>query len=424
MQAPLVIIGGRPLRGEVEVRPAKNAALPIIAATLLTDQPVVLDEAPRLKDIEVLLELLGHLGTQYAWEGSRLHLFTPRILHTEAPYELMSKMRASFIVLGALVARAGEGRVSMPGGCAFGPRPVDLHVKALRALGAEVGEEEGAFWARTAKPLAGRVVFDIPTVTGTEHMMIAAALGETDVTLINAAQEPEVEDLGRFLSVLGADVQGLGTSMIRVRGARRLGGARYRIIPDRIEAGTYLLAAAATRGDVTVRNVRPEYLDALLTKLSESGHRIDQGIDWVRLVACEHPVPFNVEAREYPGFPTDLQPPVTAYLATVEDVSLVTDRVYPDRFTHVGELARMGAQMTLKDRVLAVRGGRLHGAVVKAFDIRAGASLLIAALAAEGESTLEGMNHVVRGYQRIDLQFERLGARMGALAPVMAQAAD
>ncbi len=424
MQQPLIIQGGTPLNGELRVNPAKNAALPILVASLLTPHPVTLREVPRLRDIEVLLELLAHLGTRYAWEGRTLHLHTPEIVTTDAPYELVSKMRASFIVLGALLARAGEGRVSMPGGCAFGPRPVDLHVKALRTLGAEVVEENGTFTATRTRPLAGRVIFDVPTVGGTEQVLLAAALGDTDVTIINAAQEPEVEDLARFLEMLGVAIEGAGTSVIRVRGARALRGGVYRVIPDRIEAGTFLLAAAATRGRLTLTHAYPHHLDALLAKLAESGHRIETGRDWVRLEATAAPRPFNIEAREYPGFPTDLQPPVTAYLATVEGVSLVTDRVYPDRFTHVGELARMGAELTLKDRVLAVRGGALHGAEVKAFDIRAGGALIIAALAAEGESRIDGMRHVVRGYENLEARLQAIGARAYAERAPLEAVAD
>ncbi len=419
----LRIEGGTPLSGELRVYPAKNAALPILAASLLTAEPITLLEVPRLRDVEVMLELLAHLGTRYQWEGRTLHLHTPEIRSTHAPYELVGQMRASFIVWGALLARVGEGRISLPGGCAFGARPVDQHVKALKALGAEVVEEEGSFYARRVRPLSGRVVFDLPTVGGTEQAMLAVALGG-EATLVQAAMEPEVEDLGRFLAMLGVEVRGLGSAILHVRGARRLGGGTYRIIPDRIEAGTYLLAAAATRGSLTLTGVRPDHLDALLDKLHQTGHRLEVGADWVRLVATPQPQPFHVEAREYPGFPTDLQPIVTAYLATVPGQSAIVDRVYPDRFTHVGELARMGAELYLRDRTLLVNGKRLHGAQVKALDIRAGGGLVVAALAAEGVSEIEGVYFLERGYEDLEARLQALGARVGLEEASLALAAD
>ncbi|MGC8877428.1 UDP-N-acetylglucosamine 1-carboxyvinyltransferase [Thermus sp.] len=419
----LRVEGGAPLSGEVRIYPAKNAALPILAASLLTEEPVTLLEVPRLRDVEVMLELLAHLGTRYAWEGRILHLHTPEIRSTHAPYELVGQMRASFIVWGALLARVGEARISLPGGCAFGARPVDQHVKALRALGAEVVEEEGQFYARRTRPLSGRVVFDLPTVGGTEQAMLAVALGG-EATLVQAAMEPEVEDLGRFLEMLGVEVRGLGGAVLHVRGAKRLGGGTYRIIPDRIEAGTYLLAAAATRGSLTLTGVRPDHLDALLDKLQGSGHRLEVGADWVRFTATPDPLPLQVEAREYPGFPTDLQPIVTAYLATVPGQSTVTDRVYPDRFTHVGELARMGAELYLKDRTLLIHGKRLHGAQVKALDIRAGGGLVVAALSAEGVSEIEGVYFLERGYEDLVERLGALGAQVRLEETPLAVAAD
>jgi len=300
---------------------------------------------------------------------------------------------------------------------------VDQHVKALRALGAEVVEEGGTFYARRTRPLSGRVVFDLPTVGGTEQAMLAVALGG-EATLVQAAMEPEIEDLGRFLQMLGVEVRGLGSAILHVRGVKQLGGGTYRIIPDRIEAGTYLLAAAATRGTLTLTEVRPDHLDALLDKLRQAGHRVEVGADWVRFTATPHPEPFHVEAREYPGFPTDLQPIVGAYLATVPGQSAITDRVYPDRFTHVGELARMGAELYLRDRTLVVNGKRLHGAQVKALDIRAGGGLVVAALAAEGVSEIEGVYFLERGYEHLEERLQALGARVGLTEVALAQAAD
>ncbi|MCL6525391.1 MAG: UDP-N-acetylglucosamine 1-carboxyvinyltransferase [Thermaceae bacterium] len=427
MDRTLTIRGGQPLQGELRVFPAKNSALKLMAASLLTAEPVTLTEVPRLRDIEVLLELLGHLGTRHAWEGRTLHLHTPEIIRTDAPFELVSKMRASFNVLGALAARAGEGTVPLPGGCNFAERPVDQHIKALRALGfevtTEITEQGVAYTARRHKPASGRVVYDLPTLGGTEQALMAAALGG-EAVLVNTPQEPEIVDLCNFLTQLGAEVRGCGSSILQVKGKPVLGGGTYSVIPDRIEAGTYLLAAAATRGSITLTHVEPFHMDSLLDKLAHSGHKIETGKDWVRLEATPHPQPFNVEAREYPGFVTDLQPPVSAYLATVSGTSLVSDRIYPDRFTHASELARMGAEVTLKDRTLMIQGRTLTGAAVEAKDIRAGGGLIIAALAAEGESHISGMRYIERGYDDIENRLHSLGAQIGVRVPELSLAAD
>jgi UDP-N-acetylglucosamine 1-carboxyvinyltransferase len=424
MLKTLWIEGGEPLTGEFQVSSAKNAVLPILASTLLSDQPITLLEVPRLRDIEVLLELLATLGTRFAWEGSTLYLHTPQIVSVDAAYELVSQLRASFVVLGALLARVGEARMPMPGGCAFGPRPVDLHIKALRALGAEISEDAGAFQAQRSQPFTGRVVFDIPTVGGTEQVILAAALGEGEVIVVNAAQEPEIIDLANFLNGLGAQIQGAGTSMLVIRGVKNLGGGSYRVIPDRIEAGTFLLAAAATRGNLLVSKVNPYHLDSLLAKFRESGHHLETGPDWIRLNAAAQPNPLVIEAREYPGFPTDLQPPMTAYLATVPGVSLVSDRVYPERTTHIGELSRMGADLTLKDRVIAINGGSLSGATVRAFDLRAAGALLVAALAATGQTRLENAHHLERGYANLEARLKALGVNIASSLGLGELAAD
>ena len=427
MNRTLIIQGGTPLSGELRVFPAKNSALKLMVASILTEEPVTLTEVPRLRDIDVMLELLGHLGTCHAWEGRTLHLHTPEIRSTRAPFELVSKMRASFNVLGALAARAGEGTVPMPGGCNFAERPVDQHIKALRALGfeisTEVTEEGIAYTARRLRPASGRVVYDLPTLGGTEQALMAAALGG-EAVLVNTPQEPEIVDLCNFLCMMGAEIRGIGSSILHIKGQPHLRGGRYSVIPDRIEAGTYLLAAAATRGSITLTNVEPSHMDAVLDKLIQSGHNITVGEDWIRLEATLHPQPFNLEAREYPGFVTDLQPPATAYLATVEGTSLVSDRVYPDRFTHASELARMGANITLKDRTLLIQGRPLSGAAVEARDIRAGGSLIIAALAAEGESRITGMQYIERGYDDIENRLRSLGAQVGVQQPELALAAD
>ncbi len=427
MDRTLVIRGGTSIKGELGIFPAKNSALKLMAASLLTAEPIRLLEVPRLRDIDVLLELLGHLGTRHAWEGRSLHLHTPAIVRTEAPFELVSKMRASFNVLGALAARAGEGTVPLPGGCNFAERPVDQHIKALRGLGFEVSTEitdQGvAYTARRQKPVFGRVVYDLPTLGGTEQALMAAALGG-EAVLVNVPQEPEIVDLCNFLGMLGAEVKGIGSSILHIKGKAKLGGGTYKIIPDRIEAGTYLFAAAASKGSITLTNIEPFHMDAVLDKLMQSGHTIQTGKDWVRLEATHSPQPFNIEAREYPGFVTDLQPPATAYLTTVPGTSIVTDRIYPDRFTHASELARMGADVTLKDRTLMIQGRQLTGAAVEARDIRAGGGLIIAALAAEGESHIGGMRFIERGYDDIENRLRSLGVSVGRLEPELALAAD
>ncbi len=427
MHRTLTIRGGIPLSGELRIFPAKNSALKLMAASILTAEPVTLSEVPRLRDIDVLLELLGHLGTRHAWEGRTLHLHTPEILSTQAPFELVSKMRASFNVLGALAARAGEGTVPLPGGCNFAERPVDQHIKALRGLGFEVTSEITdfgvAYTARRLKPASGRVVYDLPTLGGTEQALMAAALGG-EAVLVNTPQEPEIVDLCNFLTMMGAEIKGIGSSILHIKGKPSLRGGYYKVIPDRIEAGTYLFAAAATRGSITLTNVEPFHMDAVLDKLIQSGHRITTGKDWIRLESTAHPQPFNIEAREYPGFITDLQPPATAYLTTVQGTSLVSDRIYPDRFTHASELARMGAEVTLKERTLMIHGRQLTGAAVQARDIRAGGGLIIAALAAEGESHIAGLQYIERGYDDIENRLRSLGAQVGVQQPELALAAD
>lgn len=427
MDRTLIIRGGSPTKGELRVFPAKNSALKLMAASLLTAEPVTLLEVPRLRDIEVLLELLGHLGTRSAWEGRTLHLHTPEIVRTDAPFELVSKMRASFNVLGALAARAGEGTVPLPGGCNFAERPVDQHIKALRGLGfevtTEITEQGVAYTARRHKPASGRVVYDLPTLGGTEQALTAAAI-EGEAVLVNVPQEPEIVDLCNFLVMMGAQIKGIGSSILHIKGSHQLKGGRYKVIPDRIEAGTYLFAAAASKGSITLTNVEPFHMDAVLDKLIQAGHTVNTGKDWIHLEATSNPQPFNLEAREYPGFVTDLQPPAAAYLTTVPGTSIVTDRIYPDRFTHAAELARMGADVTLKDRTLMIQGRQLTGAAVEARDIRAGGGLIIAALAAEGESHISGMRLIERGYDDIENRLRSLGVSVGKLEPELALAAD
>jgi UDP-N-acetylglucosamine 1-carboxyvinyltransferase len=408
--------GGHPLRGVLDVNAAKNSALYLILASLLTEERVVLEGVPRLADVLVSLEILEHIGVAVAWEGCDLHLDARKLERCSAPYSLVSKMRASFVAMGALLARCGEARISMPGGCAFGPRPVDRHIAAFKALGVEVDERGGDFSAVRRRPLEGTVAFEAPTVGGTQNVILASALGSGTVVIENAALEPEVADLAAMLNAMGAHVEGAGSPVIRIQGAERLRGIRFRPMPDRIEAGTFMLAAAATRGFVEVRGVRSVHVQAVLDKLVETGVRIVvNGPASITVDATGELAAADVTATEYPGIPTDLQAPFGAYLATLPGVSVVRDRVYPDRFTHVSELGRMGAKVELTDRTLVVRGGTLHGADVHAADIRAGGALVVAALAAQGRSRVSGVEYVDRGYERLAPRLAALGAQIERL---------
>jgi UDP-N-acetylglucosamine 1-carboxyvinyltransferase len=412
----LYINGGRPLEGEYPVQTAKNSTLYLMLGALLTPDEVVLEDIPKLSDVLVLQSILEHFGANVSWEGSALRIHAPEIYSCDAPYGLVSKMRASFVAMGALLARCGEARISMPGGCAFGPRPVDRHIRAFRDLGVDVDEGSGDFVARRLKPLQGRTIFAAPTVGGTQNVILASALGEGEVVIENAALEPEIQDLADMLNAMGADIRGADTGEITIRGVARLHGTRYRPVPDRIEAGTVMLAAAATRGRVTLRDVRPEHLRSVTAKLVESGVRVFE-IDARSLVVDARPNEsgddlhaVDVTALEYPGVPTDLQAPFGAYLATVRGRSVVSDRVYPDRFTHAAELQRAGARMELNGDVLAIDGGALVGARMAAADIRAGGALIVAALAADGPSEITGLQFIERGYEDVVRRFGALGA--------------
>ncbi|AWN24567.1 UDP-N-acetylglucosamine 1-carboxyvinyltransferase [Deinococcus irradiatisoli] len=423
---PLHITGGRPLSGEFAVQPSKNAALPIIVAALLSREPVTLHGIPRLSDIYTILDIVGHLGAQHAWVGpNSVTLHTPEILNTEAPYALVSKMRASFIVMGSLISRAGEATVSMPGGCAFGYRPVDQHVKAFRALGLEMDEEGGNFAALRTRPLSGSYVFEMLTVGATQNAILAATLGSGQVVLENASIDTDVVDMINFLNSLGADIRGAGTNTITVQGVGSLRGGEYRIIPDRIEAGTIMLAAAATRSHITLTGVRPDHLRAVSMKLIEMGVGILESGDILTVDATRAALkPTNITALEFPGFPTDVQPQMSALLATVPGTSVVVDKIYPDRLTHVVELNRMGAQITVSEHTQIIQGGRVHGAPVKAADIRAGGALVVAALAAEGETIIDGMQYINRGYERFAERLRGLGAQAHQAELTLASAMD
>ena len=435
-----VVEGGTPLTGDITVNRAKNSALYLILAAVLTAEPVVLRHVPKLRDVLVLLEILEHVGVTVRWQGHDLHLHAHHLERTDAPYAMVSRMRASFVALGALLGRSGEARISMPGGCAFGPRPVDRHIKAFRQLGAQVQEEGGDFAVWLERPLAGTVTFDAPTVGGTQNVLLASALGSDTVIIENAALEPEITDLANMLNGMGAQVRGAGSSHIEVIGVAKLTGIDYQPIPDRIEAGTLMLAAAATRGHIVLHHVVPEHLQAVTSILQACGvvvrdaSRPEWSVAQARDTATNHVAtnhtatnelvtslevdaratltPAHVRAEVYPGIPTDVQAPFGAFLATVPGASTVIDDVYPDRFTHVAELQCMGANATLNEAVLELHGGSLRGKTVHAADIRAGGALIIAALAAEGTSYVTGVEYIERGYEALDSRLQRLGARI------------
>ncbi|MBI3456691.1 MAG: UDP-N-acetylglucosamine 1-carboxyvinyltransferase [Candidatus Rokubacteria bacterium] len=413
MAARLVIQGGVPLRGEVRVSAAKNAALPLLAASLLTEAPVVLENVPRLADVATISDLLRRLGTEIRQEDGATVARTPRVASIEAPYELVSTMRASVLVLGPLLARAGRARVALPGGCAIGVRPIDLHLKGLERLGAEIQLAEGYVEARAARLKAARIVFDLVTVTGTENLMMAAALAEGTTVLENAAREPEIPDLARLLNAMGARISGAGTERIEIEGVRELGGARHRIIPDRVEAGTFLVAGAITRGDVTVRDVVPDHLTAVLDKLEAAGARLDVGVDRVGVHLEDRPRPTDVVTNPFPGFATDMQAQMMALLGLADGSSVITETIFENRFLHAAELRRLGASIEIEGHRAVIRGvPGYQGAPVMATDLRASASLVLAGLVATGTTEVSRVYHLERGYEAMETKLGALGARI------------
>ena len=413
MAPRLVIEGGVPLRGEVRVSAAKNAALPLLAASLLSAEPVELENVPRLADVATIRALLEGLGTEIEERDGRTIARTPTLRSVEAPYELVSTMRASVLVLGPLLARAGRARVSMPGGCAIGSRPIDLHLKGLERLGAEVILTQGYVEARAARLKGARIVFDLVTVTGTENLMMAAALAEGTTILENAAREPEIPDLARLLTAMGARIHGAGTERIEIEGVTELGGAQHRIIPDRVEAGTFLVAGAITGGDVTVRDVVPAHLSAVLDKLEATGARLEVAPDRVRIRAEERPRATDVVTNPFPGFATDMQAQMMALLGLAEGSSVITETIFENRFQHAAELRRLGAGIEIEGSRAVIRGvPRYHGAPVMATDLRASASLVLAGLAAAGATEVSRVYHLDRGYEGMEHKLAALGARI------------
>lgn len=411
----LLIRGGTPLDGEIRSSGAKNAVLPMMAASLLADSPVTIENVPHLQDVTTTMELLGRMGaTLTVGDQMSVEVDTTTVDTLEAPYDLVRTMRASILTLGPMLARFKKARVSLPGGCAIGTRPVDIHLKGLEALGAEV-RVEGGYIETAAEQLVGaRIVLDQVTVTGTENLMMAAVFAQGETVLENAAREPEVVDLANFFNAMGADVRGAGSDVIRIHGVERLHGVRYRVLPDRIETGTYLVAAAMTRGRILVRDTRPELLDAVLAKLEQAGAEIELGEDWIRLdMHGRRPKAVDIRTAPHPGFPTDMQAQFVAMNAVAEGTSTVVETIFENRFMHVQEIQRMGADIHIEGNTAIIRGVEaLSGAPIMATDLRASASLVLAGLVARGETVVNRIYHIDRGYESIEEKLSRLGANI------------
>lgn len=411
----LIITGGTRLAGEIRVSGAKNSALPIIAATLLADEPVTLSNIPHLHDVTTMIELLGRMGASVVVD-EKMHIeIDPTTVNSQiAPYDLVRTMRASILVLGPLVAKYGYAEVSLPGGCAIGSRPVNLHIQGLRALGAEVVVEHGYVRA-TAKRLKGaKLVMEMVTVTGTENLMMAAALAEGVTIIENAAREPEIVDLANMLNAMGAKVTGAGTDTLTIEGVERLHGAHHRVMADRIEAGTYLIAAAITGGKIKLKDAEPKTMDAVLAKLVEAGAKVETGDDWITLdMEGRRPRAVDIHTAPHPAFPTDMQAQFCALNAIADGAAIITETVFENRFMHLQEMQRMGMDARIEGHSAIIRGvKRLTGAEVMATDLRASASLVLAALVAEGETHIQRIYHIDRGYERIEEKLQQLGAKI------------
>jgi UDP-N-acetylglucosamine 1-carboxyvinyltransferase len=414
----LEIIGGKALAGEIVVSGAKNAALPVLAATLLAEGPVVLSNVPHLNDVTTTAKLLRQLGVEITFhDGVRLEIDSGSVTKFVAPYELVKTMRASILVLGPLLGRFGSADVSLPGGCAIGARPVNLHVNGLRAMGATIDIENGYIRARAKRLHGARIVLDTVTVTGTENLLMAAACARGESVIENAAREPEILDLANFLIAMGAKIEGAGTDRILVQGVETLRGCAFEIMPDRIETGTYLVAAAVTAGRIRVKRTQPQHLDAVLQKLVETGAGVDVGPDWIDLdMHGRRPRAVDVRTAPYPGFPTDMQAQFCALNSIAEGSAVITETIFENRLQHALELQRLGANLTIEGNTVICRGTPyLTGAQVMATDLRASASLVIAGLAARGRTLVERIYHIDRGYERIEEKLLQLGAEIKRL---------
>lgn len=406
----IVISGGRPLHGDVQISGAKNAALPVLTAALLTEEPCTFSNIPDLVDIKTAGKLLRNMGVEIEGAGT-VKISAEKLTNSVAPYDLVKTMRASILVLGPLVARTGKARVSLPGGCAIGARPVNLHIKALQDMGATVDLQGGYIEARAGRLKGADIYFDLPTVTGTENIMMAATLAEGTTVLNNAAREPEIVNLAEVLRGMGAKINGAGTDVITITGVSRLSGTEAAIIPDRIEAGTFMIAAGITGGEINVLGCVPQHLEALINKLRDTGMKIQPIEGGLRVAAGNKIASVDVKTLPHPGFPTDLQAQIMAYLCVGSGLSVITETVFENRFMHVSELMRMGADITIQGGSAVVRGvPALNGAQTMATDLRASASLILAALVARGETEISRVYHIDRGYENIEKKFSALGA--------------
>ena len=411
----LLINGGVKLQGEIRISGAKNAVLPILAATLLADGPATIENVPHLHDVTTTVELLGCMGVMVSIdEKLSVEVDSSTIENYTAPYHMVKTMRSSILVLGPLLARFGEAEVSLPGGCAIGSRPVDLHIKGLQDMGAEIDVSNGYIHAKAKRLKGARLVMDIVTVTGTENLMMAAALADGTTIIENAAREPEVIDLANFINAMGGKVSGAGTDTIEIEGVEKLHGTRYRVLPDRIETGTYLVAAAITGGSIKVKDTEPHLLDAVIEKLREAGAKIEVGDDWISLdMEGRRPKAVSVRTAPYPAFPTDMQAQFAALNSIAEGTSTVVETVFENRFMHVQELKRMGADIEIEGNTAIIRGtDKLTSAPVMATDLRASASLIIAGLVASGETEVQRIYHIDRGYENIEEKLSLLGAKI------------
>ncbi len=422
-----IIRGGNKLQGEVSISGAKNAAVAILPAAILSDEPCIIENVPSISDIDVTIKILLSMGAEVTLINRSTLKIDPRHIHTPCvEYELAKNMRASYYFLGALLGKTGRARVSMPGGCDLGARPVDQHLKGFNSLGAECSVDHGMIHAQAAKLVGAHVYFDMVTVGATINVMLAAVKADGLTVIENAAKEPHIVDLANFLNSMGADIMGAGTDVIKIRGVKSLHGTQYSIIPDQIEAGTYMVATAATNGNVLIKNVIPKHLEAITVKLQKIGARVEEFDDSVRVIGTGRLVKANVKTQPHPGFPTDMQPQITTLLTLAEGTSIVTESIFDNRFKYVDQLRRMGADISVDGRVAVVEGtGRLMGAPVRATDLRAGVALVIAGLAAVGTTEIEDIYHVERGYEELEKKLRALGADIRKISipeGVMAQA--
>lgn len=413
-----LVNGGTPLNGTVRVGGAKNAVLPIIAAALLADGPTYVSNVPCLSDVKIIVELIRQLGAYVEFSDNNLTIDAAEIRSQEAPYDSVRKMRASFLLMGPLLARYGKAEVSLPGGCAIGSRPIDLHLKGFAALGARINKRAGYIEAVAPQLKGARIYLDFPSVGATENIIMAAALAEGATVIENAAEEPEIVDLAQFINSMGGNVKGAGTSIIKIQGVPKgvLRGITHRVIPDRVEAGTYMVAAAITGGDVTVQNIMVEHLKPVIAKLKESGAKVLTNGKSVRVIGGDKITPVDVQTMPYPGFPTDMQAQMMALMTVANGTSIFTETVFENRFMHVDELSRMGADIKIDGRVAVIKGvGDLNGAPVKATDLRGGAALILAGLAARGQTEIGLVHHIDRGYEQMEAKLCGLGARIERL---------